>query len=98
MVATMVGVWRSLRLAEVWSKAVGLVLVSLVGIWLQSRVKMFPHLIYFIKTLYKLWASLAIFEDNAEIIYISLLFNTKTFIPVNFDGSYARLVKYINKS
>jgi hypothetical protein len=59
---------------------------------------MFPHLIYFIKTLYKLCASLAIFKDHAAIIYISLLLNTKTFIPINFDGSYARLVKYINKS
>jgi hypothetical protein len=30
------GVWRSLRLAGVWSQAVGFVLVRLAGIWLQS--------------------------------------------------------------
>jgi hypothetical protein len=30
------GVWRSLRLAGVWSQAVGFVLVCLAGIWLQS--------------------------------------------------------------
>jgi hypothetical protein len=30
------GVWRSLRLADVWSQAVGFVLVRLAGIWLQS--------------------------------------------------------------
>jgi hypothetical protein len=30
------GVWRSLRLAGVWSQAVGSVLVRLAGIWLQS--------------------------------------------------------------
>jgi hypothetical protein len=30
------GVWRSLRLAGVWSQAVGFVLVRLAGMWLQS--------------------------------------------------------------
>jgi hypothetical protein len=30
------GVWRSLRLAGVWSQAVGFVLARLGGIWLQS--------------------------------------------------------------
>jgi hypothetical protein len=30
------GVWRSLRLAGVWSQVVGFVLVRLAGIWLQS--------------------------------------------------------------
>jgi hypothetical protein len=30
------GVWRGVRLAEVWSQVVGFVLVSLAGIWLQS--------------------------------------------------------------
>jgi hypothetical protein len=30
------GVWQSLRLAGVWSQAVGFVLVRLAGIWLQS--------------------------------------------------------------
>jgi hypothetical protein len=30
------GVWRSLRLAEVWRQTVGFVLVRLGGIWLQS--------------------------------------------------------------
>jgi hypothetical protein len=30
------GVWRSLRLAGVWSQAVGFMLVRLAGIWLQS--------------------------------------------------------------
>jgi hypothetical protein len=30
------GVWRRLRLAGVWSQAVGFVLVHLAGIWLQS--------------------------------------------------------------
>jgi hypothetical protein len=29
-------VWRSLRLAEIWSQAVGFVLVRMTGIWLQS--------------------------------------------------------------
>jgi hypothetical protein len=29
------GVWRSLRLAGVWSQAVGFVLVRLAGIWFQ---------------------------------------------------------------
>jgi hypothetical protein len=29
------GVWRSLRLAEEWSQAVGFMLVRLAGIWLQ---------------------------------------------------------------
>jgi hypothetical protein len=35
------GVWRSLRLAGVWSQAVGFVLVSLAGIWLQSSWRRF---------------------------------------------------------
>jgi hypothetical protein len=30
------GVWRSLRLAGIWSQAVGFVMVRLAGIWLQS--------------------------------------------------------------
>jgi hypothetical protein len=30
------GVWQNLRLAGVWSQAVGFVLVRLAGIWLQS--------------------------------------------------------------
>jgi hypothetical protein len=30
------GVWRSLRLAAVWSQAVGFVLARLARIWLQS--------------------------------------------------------------
>jgi hypothetical protein len=30
------GIWRSLRLAGVWSQAVGFVLVRLAEIWLQS--------------------------------------------------------------
>jgi hypothetical protein len=30
------GIWRSLRLAGVWSQAVGFVLVDLAGIWLHS--------------------------------------------------------------
>jgi hypothetical protein len=30
------GVWRSVRLAIVWSQAVGFVLLRLAGIWLQS--------------------------------------------------------------
>jgi hypothetical protein len=30
------GVWRSVRLARVWSQAVGFVLVRLAGIWLQK--------------------------------------------------------------
>jgi hypothetical protein len=34
--STYCGVWRSLRLAGVWSQAVGFVLVRLAGIWLQS--------------------------------------------------------------
>jgi hypothetical protein len=38
------GVWRSLRLAGIWSKAVCFVLVRLAGI--SFAVKMFSHLIY----------------------------------------------------
>jgi hypothetical protein len=30
------GIWRSLRLARVWSQAVGFALVHLAGIWFQA--------------------------------------------------------------
>lgn len=42
------GVWRSLRLAGVWSHAFGFVLVRL-----AVAVKMFAHLIYFIRIFHK---------------------------------------------
>jgi hypothetical protein len=41
------GVWRSLRLVEVWSQDVDFVLVRLAGIWLQSREDIFTfNLLY----------------------------------------------------
>jgi hypothetical protein len=46
-------VWRSLRLAGVCSQAVGLALVLFGRNLASVAVKMFPHLIYFVKKFYK---------------------------------------------
>jgi hypothetical protein len=46
-------------------------------------VKLFSHLIYIIKTFYKLYTFNAIYKYNAAIKSI-----IEIFIPVNFDGSY----------
>jgi hypothetical protein len=61
------GVWRSLRLAGVWSQAVHFVLLHLAVI-----MKMFSHLIYFINTFYKLCTFSAIFKYNVAINYITV--------------------------
>jgi hypothetical protein len=47
-------------------------------------MKMFSHLIYFIKKFYKFCTFNASFKHNAAINCIT----QKRFIPVNFDGSY----------
>jgi hypothetical protein len=36
-------VWQNLRLAGIWSQAVGIVLVRLAGIWLQSPLIYFTN-------------------------------------------------------
>jgi hypothetical protein len=84
-------VWRK---SVVWSQAVGFVFVRLAEIWLQSPWRCFLHLIYFIQTFYKFCTFNAIFKDNIAINCINV---KKRFIPVNFDGSYARLVLKINE-
>jgi hypothetical protein len=52
-----------------------------------ATVKMFSHLIYFIKKCYKLFTFIVICKDNAAINCITVQ-HKKSFIPVNFDGSY----------
>jgi hypothetical protein len=56
-------------------------------------MKKFSHLIYFIKKFYKLCTFQGICKDNVAINCNRAYCSTqKMFIPVNFDGSYARLV------
>jgi hypothetical protein len=54
-------------------------------------VKIFSHLIYFIKKLYKCCTFNAVCKDNAAINCI-IFQHKKVSFPVNFDGSYAILV------
>jgi hypothetical protein len=63
------GVWRSLRLAEIWSlESGGRFCVGAFGRNLASlAVKMFSHLIYFKKKCYKCCNFNAICKDNAAI-------------------------------
>jgi hypothetical protein len=79
------GVWPSLRLAGVWSQAVGFVLVRLAGIWLQSP---FSHLIYFIKKFYKFRTFNAICKDNSAINYITVQHKKSSF-PSTLTGRAA---------
>jgi hypothetical protein len=77
----------------VWSQAVGL--VSSFGRNPASvAVKVFSHLIYIIKSLYKC-CTVSVSYKNSVAINCSLLLCTvqhKSLFPVNFDGLYARLV------
>jgi hypothetical protein len=50
-------------------------------------MKMFSHLLYFMKKFYKFYTFNVIFKDNAAINCITVQ-NKKGFIPVNFDRSY----------
>jgi hypothetical protein len=61
------GIWWSLRLAGVWSQAVGFVLVRLAGIWLQSPWRCFHIWFTSIKKFYKFCTYNAICKDNAAI-------------------------------
>jgi hypothetical protein len=62
------GVWQSLRLAGVWSQAVGRFCVSAFGKNLVSvAVKMFSHLTYFKNKFYKFCTINAICKDDATI-------------------------------
>jgi hypothetical protein len=54
-------------------------------------VKMFSHLIYFTKKIYKFCTFSVICKDNAALNCITVQ-HKKSFIPVNFDGSYASCV------
>jgi hypothetical protein len=54
-------------------------------------VKMFSHLIYFIKKFYKFCNFNAFCKDNAAINCITIQ-HKEIFIPVNFDGSHTTLV------
>jgi hypothetical protein len=71
-------------LAGVWSQAVDFVLVRLADL-ASVAVKMFSHLIEFIKKFDKCCTFNAIFKDNATINYVTA--QQKYFIPVNLDGS-----------
>jgi hypothetical protein len=51
-------------------------------------VKMFSHLIYFIRKVYKFYTFNVMYKDNAAINCITVQHKEKRFIPVNFDGSY----------
>jgi hypothetical protein len=48
-------------------------------------VKMFSHLIYFIKIFYKRCSSSAICKDDAAAINCITVLTQQRFIPVNFD-------------
>jgi hypothetical protein len=76
------GVWWSLRLAVrslELSQAVGFVLVCLVGLLTSVVVKMFSHLIYFIKKFYKFCTFIVICKDNVAINFITLQHKTRSF-------------------
>jgi hypothetical protein len=78
-------IWRSLCLAGVWSQVVGFVLVfdrNLASV----AVKMCSHLVLLKRHFINCVLSMRF--ANIKLQYIVLLFNTKRFIPVNFDGSY----------
>jgi hypothetical protein len=77
-------VWREYR---VWSQESGSPFcVGAFGRNLASvAVKMFSHLIYFIKTFYNFCAFSVICKDNAAISCITVQ-HKKGFIRVNFDG------------
>jgi hypothetical protein len=55
---------------------------------------MFSHWIYFIKTFYKFHTFIAVYKINVTINFITVQ-HKRSFIPVNFDGSYVRVVLFI---
>jgi hypothetical protein len=59
-------------------------------------VKMFPHLIPLIKTLFKFCTFNVVCKDNAAVNYINVQ-HKKRYIPVNFNGSHYAIIlrKYI---
>jgi hypothetical protein len=63
------GVWRSPRLAGVWSQAVGFVFGKNLA---SVAVKMFSHLIYLKKKSYTFCTFNAICKDDAEISCITV--------------------------
>jgi hypothetical protein len=81
------GVWRSLRLAEFWSlESGGCFCIGAFGRNLASvAVKVFSHLIYFIKTFYKSCTFNVICKDNAAINCISVRHKKGSF-PSIFTG------------
>jgi hypothetical protein len=83
------GVWRSLRLVEVWSQAVGFVLVRLAATWLQSPWRCF----HISSTLQRNFINFVFRVQFTKMMLqqIILQLNTKKkkgFIPIKFDGSY----------
>jgi hypothetical protein len=85
------GILRSLRLAGVRSQAVGVCFGAFDRNLVSVVVKMFSHLIKFIKKCYKCCIFNAICRDNILINYTSYATQQKL-IFVNFDRSYARLI------
>jgi hypothetical protein len=91
------GVWRSLRMARVWSlESGGRFCVGEIGGNLETvAMSMFPHLIYFEK---KFYTFNVICKDNDAINYITVQ-HKERFIFVKFNGPYAwqvcsYLIKY----
>jgi hypothetical protein len=69
------------------------VLVRLAEIWASVAVKMFSHLIYFIKKFYKCCTFNAICKDNAVINCVTFQSKKGSF-PVRFDGSHYARIKH----
>jgi hypothetical protein len=69
--------WRRLRLARLWSQAVGFVLVRLEGIWLQSRADVFTLNLLYEK--YKFCTSNTIFKSSAAINSITIQYKNVSF-------------------
>jgi hypothetical protein len=67
--------------SAVWGEAFGFLLMNLVSV----SVKMFSHLIYFIKKFYKRYIVRKCDMKILMLQLIELLFNTKSFAPVNCD-------------
>jgi hypothetical protein len=74
----------------IWSQPVGFVLVRFAGICFSHRKDVFTFNLQK-NTFYKLCTFNTIFKDTAAINCITVQ-HKKRFIPVNFDGSYAKKV------
>jgi hypothetical protein len=87
------GDWRSLGLEGFCNlQSGGRVCVRALGRNLASvAVKMFSHLIQFIKEYYKFCTFNGIWKDNATINCIN---NTNRLIPIKFDGPYYTSMLY----